>query len=40
MRDGTLAADVERARNLATIAHGRVTAAAGLVVGAARGEAG
>ncbi|MGH2680776.1 MAG: amidohydrolase family protein [Actinomycetota bacterium] len=37
MRDGVLQADVARARSLATIAHERVTTAAGLVVGAARG---
>jgi 5-methylthioadenosine/S-adenosylhomocysteine deaminase len=40
MRDGALEVDVERARNLATIAPERVTAAAGLVIGAARGGGG
>lgn len=40
MRGGALETDVERARNLATIAHERVTAAAGLVIGAARGGGG
>jgi 5-methylthioadenosine/S-adenosylhomocysteine deaminase len=40
MREGALEVDVERARNLATIAHERVTAAARLVIGAARGGGG
>jgi len=35
MRHGALEVDVERARNLAMIAHERVTASAGLVIGAA-----
>lgn len=40
MRDGVLAADVRRARDLATSATERVAAASGLVVGAAPGDNG
>jgi cytosine/adenosine deaminase-related metal-dependent hydrolase len=40
MRDGALDTDMERARNLATTAHERVTTAAGLVISAAPGGSG